>query len=65
MTFCPKFNKVLIANYRNNSNKRRGTYSGKYGTKMYHYGFKCRPQISAAFLEKKINELRYISLCTV
>ena len=35
-------------------NKRRGAYSRKYGTKRYYYGFKCRPQISAPFLEKKI-----------
>ena len=35
------------------------------GTKRYYYGFKRLPQISAAFLEKKFNKLRYISLCTV
>ena len=35
-------------------NKRCGAYSRKYGTKRYYYGFKRRPQISAAFLEKKL-----------
>ena len=35
-------------------NMRRGAYSRKYGTKRYYYGFKRRPQISAAFLEKKL-----------
>ena len=34
--------------------KRSGTYSRKYGTKRYYYGFKRRPQISAAFLEKNL-----------
>ena len=36
-----------------------------FGILRYHYGFKRRPQISAAFLEKKLNNIRYISLCTV
>ena len=40
-------------------NKRRDAYSRKYGTKRYYYGFKRRPQISAAFLEKKL-----LSFCT-
>ena len=35
-------------------NKRRDAYSRKYGSKRYYYGFKRRPQISAAFLEKKL-----------
>ena len=34
--------------------KRCGTYSLKYGTKRYHYGFKRRPQISAAFWRKNL-----------
>ena len=46
-------------------NKRCGAYSRKYGTKRHYYGFKRRPQISAAVLEKKFSKLRYISLCTV
>ena len=48
-------------------NKRCGAYSRKYGTKRYYDGFKRRPQISAAFLEKKISTLRYISyaLCNL
>ena len=33
---------------------RRGAYSGKYGTKRYNYGFKRRPQISAAFWRKNL-----------
>ena len=53
-----------VVNYSNYSNKHRisgefnkrcGAYSRKYGTKRYYYhGFKRRPQISAAFLEKKL-----------
>ena len=46
-------------------NKRCGAYSRKYGIKRHYYGFKRRPQISAAALEKKISKPRYISLCTV
>ena len=43
-------------------NKHRRAYSRKYRTKRYYYGFKRRSQISAGFLEKKFNKLRYISL---
>ena len=35
-------------------NKRRGTCSRKYGTKMYYYGFKRRPQNKRRILEKKL-----------
>ena len=37
---------------------RRGAYSSKYVTKRYCYGIKLRSQISAAFLEKKVNKRR-------
>ena len=57
---------ITLAPHLRKVNKRCGAYSGKYGTKRHYYGFKRRPQISAAFLEKKFSKLRYISLiCTV
>ena len=42
---------------------RRGAYSRKYGTKRYYYGFKRRPQRSAAFLEKKFNLVHFLMHC--